>query len=142
MYDDETKTWECVTFWIAIVGLLLLLFSCCSTVKYIPVETVIKDSIQLVHINIDTVIYKDSIYIDRSRDTVYKYVEKTRYEYVFRIDTSYIERVDTVRVPYPVERPLQKWDNLKMRLGEVSILVFCLVSVFAVIWLVRRKGKL
>lgn len=120
--------------------LLLYLMTSCSRVQYVPVQTVIKDSIQLVHVNVDTVIYKDSIFIDRSRDTVYKYVEKVRYEYVFRTDTSYIERVDTVQIPYPVERPLQKWDAILKNVGTVSIVLFCVVAVFAVVWLVRRKG--
>ncbi|MGM9760233.1 MAG: hypothetical protein ACI30I_09010 [Parabacteroides sp.] len=120
--------------------LLLYLMTACGRVQYIPVQTVMKDSIRLVHVNVDTVIYKDSIFIDRSRDTVYKYVEKVRYEYIFRTDTCSIIETDTVRVPYPVERQLGKWETVRMELGTVFI-VLCFAAVaYIIVWIVRRKG--
>ena len=90
----------------ALLAIVILVISvalpCCKTYRYVPVQTVLRDSIVFTRIDVDTVIYKDSIYIDRSKDTVYKYVSSIRYEYVYRTDTCYIARNDTIRVPYEV----------------------------------------
>ena len=60
-------------FW-AVAALVLL--SGCSRVQYVPMQTVLKDSIVFHRIDIDSVVIKDSIFIDRTKDTVYKYVER------------------------------------------------------------------
>lgn len=51
-----------------------------------------------------------------------------------------IIKTDSIRVPYPVEKKLTKWQQLKIGAGEIILFVSCLIAVF--LWLrflVRRK---
>ncbi len=113
----------------AAIFCLLILLVGCSRIQYVPMETVVRDSIVFTRISIDTVIYKDSIFIDRSRDTIYKYVSSIRTEYRMQHDTAYIERIDTVMVPYSVEREPTMWDNVK------SDFCFYLLAVIGLVFL-------
>ena len=75
-------------------------------------------------------------------DTIYqtKYVHKVVYRDALRADTMIVERVDTIRLPYPVERQLSKWEKIKLDFGGMSlggIVIFVLSAV--AIWLLRRK---
>lgn len=49
-------------------------------------------------------------------------------------------KVDSVPVPYPVERPLSKWDQVKMEAGGWAI-GGLIVAVIAVVWLVFKKRR-
>ncbi len=51
-----------------------------------------------------------------------------------------IIKTDSIRVPYPVEKKLTKWQQLKIDAVVIILLVSCLIAVF--LWLrflVRRK---
>ena len=98
----------------------------------------------------DTLTKYDSIYqkeyVDRyvKGDTVF--LTKTQTDYRFRniYKTLYRDsiKIDSVRVPYPVERKLNKWESLKMEVGgwAVGVLSVMLLAVigYAVWWLVRK----
>ena len=108
----------------------LLLLSGCSRVQYVPMQTVLKDSIVFHRIDIDSVVIKDSIFIDRTKDTVYKYVERWNEKYIIRNDTTIIERVDSIPVEVKVEKQLTKWQQIKIDYGD-NVLVM-LVAVIVV----------
>ena len=114
-------------FW-AVVALVLL--SGCSRVQYVPMQTVLKDSIVFHRIDIDSVVIKDSIFIDRTKDTVYKYVERWQEKYIIRNDTTIIERVDSIPVEVKVEKQLTRWQQMKIDYGD-NVLVM-LVAVIVV----------
>ena len=100
---------------------MLPLLAGCSRVQYVPVESVRTDSV-FVYRNVTSALtIKDSVYIDKTRDTVrvviYKYVGE-RYS---KTDTVYINKTDSVAVPYPVERELGKWEQVKMDYGGKAI---------------------
>ena len=114
-------------FWV-VASLLLL--SGCSRVQYVPMQTVLKDSIVFHRIDIDSVVIKDSIFIDRTKDTVYKYVERWQEKYIIRNDTTVIERVDSIPVEVKVEKQLTKWQQIKIDYGD-NVLVM-LVAVIVV----------
>ena len=114
-------------FWV-VASLLLL--SGCSRVQYVPMQTVLKDSIVFHRIDIDSVVIKDSIFIDRTKDTVYKYVERWQEKYIIRNDTTVIERVDSIPVEVKVEKQLTRWQQIKIDYGD-NILVM-LVAVIVV----------
>ena len=115
-------------FWV--VAALVLLLSGCSRVQYVPMQTVLKDSIVFHRIDIDSVIIKDSIFIDRTKDTVYKYVERWHEKYIIRNDTTIIERVDSIPVEVKVEKQLTRWQQMKIDYGD-NVLVM-LVAVIVV----------
>ena len=108
----------------------LLLLPGCSRVQYVPMQTVLKDSIVFHRIDIDSVVIKDSIFIDRTKDTVYKYVERWQEKYIIRNDTTVIERVDSIPVEVKVEKQLTRWQQIKIDYGD-NVLVM-LVAVIVV----------
>ena len=108
----------------------LLLLSGCSRVQYVPMQTVLKDSIVFHRIDIDSVVIKDSIFIDRTKDTIYKYVERWQEKYIIRNDTTVIERVDSIPVEVKVEKQLTRWQQIKIDYGD-NILVM-LVAVIVI----------
>lgn len=114
-------------FW-AVAALVLL--SGCSRVQYVPMQTVLKDSIVFHRIDIDSVVIKDSIFIDRTKDTVYKYVERWQEKCIIRNDTTIIERVDSIPVEVKVEKQLTRWQQMKIDYGD-NVLVM-LVAVIVV----------
>ena len=114
-------------FWVVAA---LLLLPGCSRVQYVPMQTVLKDSIVFHRIDIDSVVIKDSIFIDRTKDTVYKYVERWQEKYIIRNDTTVIERVDSIPVEVKVEKQLTRWQQIKIDYGD-NVLVM-LVAVIVV----------
>ena len=114
-------------FWVVAA---LVLLSGCSRVQYVPMQTVLKDSIVFHRIDIDSVVIKDSIFIDRTKDTIYKYVERWREKYIIRNDTTIIERVDSIPVEVKVEKQLTRWQQIKIDYGD-NVLVM-LVAVIVV----------
>mgnify|MGYP003587274536 CR=1 FL=1 len=46
---------------------------------------------------------------------------------------------DSIRVPYPVERKLSKWQQLRLDFGGWAMGGTVVAIVFIIIWLVRRK---
>lgn len=115
-------------FWM--MAALVLLLPGCSRVQYVPMQTVLKDSIVFHRIDIDSVVIKDSIFIDRTKDTVYKYVERWNEKYIIRNDTTIIERVDSIPVEVKVEKQLTRWQQMKIDYGD-NVLVM-LVAVIVV----------
>ena len=114
-------------FWVVAA---LMLLSGCSRVQYVPMQTVLKDSIVFHRIDIDSVVIKESIFIDRTKDTVYKYVERWQEKYIIRNDTTIIERVDSIPVEVKVEKQLTRWQQIKIDYGD-NVLVM-LVAVIVV----------
>ena len=117
-------------FWV--VASLLLLPGC-SRVQYVPMQTVLKDSIVFHRIDIDSVVIKDSIFVDRTKHTVYKYVERWQEKYIIRNDTTIIERVDSIPVEVKVEKQLTRWQRMKIDYGDnVLVMLFAVIVVTCV----------
>ena len=107
----------------------LVLLSGCSRVQYVPMQTVLKDSIVFHRIDIDSVVIKDSIFIDRTKDTVYKYVERWQEKYIIRNDTTIIERVDSIPIEVKVEKQLTRWQQMKIDYGDNVLVMLGAVIV-------------
>ncbi len=103
----------------------------CTSTKYVPVESVKHDSVYLNKIVKDSVYIKDSVLIVKG-DTITEYRYKYIYQYKDRTDTLYFTKTDTIRIPYPVERPLTRWEQLKDRAGGIVmfVLIITLLIVF------------
>ena len=113
----------------------------CKPYKVAQRETVIKDSLYIVQRMIDRVLIRDSVYERHVHDTVYKYKERETVRYLSLRDTLYIEKRDSVSVPYPVERELTRWEAARMRLGDISLIVFIAGLLYVVVWLIKRRRK-
>lgn len=99
--------------WLVIVLLLVG----CKQVEYIPVESVVKDTIYKESVKIDSVLITDSVYlhIRTVGDTVYS--EKTKVVYRDRFslkhDTVFMSRTDTIKIPIPIEHEATIWDKIE-----------------------------
>ena len=143
-YEDIIKQIT-LAFLLAAAFIMLMMLQSCRT-KYVNVP-----EYHNVYINKhDTLTKHDSIYQKEFVDRYVKgdsvFLTKTQVDYRFRniYKTLYRDsiKVDSLRVPYPVERKLNKWESLKMEvggwaIGGLSAVVIALIA-YIVTWLVRR----
>lgn len=114
--------------------LALLLLSGCRTMQYVPVETVRSDTLRITQTRIDSVTVRDSIYMERRGDTVYRTEWRWRDRLRLVRDTLYSVRSDSIAVPYPVEKKLSRWGRIKQETGGIAIaaIILGLLAYFAV----------
>lgn len=121
------------------VILLVLVVCSCTSVKYVPVETVRTEYKTRDSIRHDSIYQRDSIYTLIKGDTVYKYKEKYLYKYLFLNKTDTVLKVDSVQVPYPVEKKLTRWENAKIKVGGWAISFILAFVLTVAVWLVYRR---
>ena len=101
---------------------------------YVPVETVRTDTVFHSSASSDTTWLRDSIHVEihAKSDTVFvtKYKEHVRWRDRTRTDTVYATRTDSVAVPYPVERKLTRWEQVRLDFGGAAIVAVLSVVVF------------
>lgn len=125
-----------------IISFLILAISLigCSTIKYVPVETVKIDTTYISQVKIDSVYQRDSIYLLQKGDTVYLTKYMYKYKYIQNHDTIFKYKSDTIQIPYPIEAQLTKWQKAKMNMGECFLIVIIIVVIiFCVKIFVSRK---
>lgn len=124
-------------------GLLVCLCVGCKTVSYIPVTQRLHDSVYVDRWLRDSVYFHDSVFVNRwtQGDTVFvdKVVTKYKYKDRWRYDTVSVVRVDSVQVPYPVEKELTKWEELKHGFQWFFIGVVMAAVSWVVVWLMKKQ---
>ena len=109
------------------VGGILILILICSCKTRSQVITVPgdarTDTIYKSLLRTDSVMIYDSIHVRETPDTVY--MEKWRNKLIIRkeFDTIYHYSVDTIRVPFEVEKKLNRWQRTKQDWGGCAILL-------------------
>lgn len=133
-----------LTIFLYFLGMTILLASAicsCRSVRYVPVETVKHDSVYFNKVVRDSIHVKDSVLVIVKGDTVTEF----RYKYVYRdkekTDTLYVNRTDTLRVPYPVEAKLTKWQQFKMEAGGYSIALAVILVITVAGYFVMKIRK-
>ena len=123
--------------------ILLLASVCmsCRSIKYVPVETVRTEYRYRDSIRFDSIYQRDSVYYMIKGDSVYMYKFKYLYRYLTVNKTDTILKIDSVQVPYPVEKPLTKWQNIKLELGGWAFGVIIAFSLIIAGWIVYRWRK-
>lgn len=109
------------TLSILLALLWLLSLAGCKTVRYVPVpeyHTLYKTRVDTVQ-RWDSVYFRDSVFTATKGDTVYltKTHWRERFRNIYHVKADTVMQRDSVRVPYPVEKPLTKWQRWKMDLG-------------------------
>ena len=117
--------------WSAVI--ILLAMCSCRSVRYVPVETVRTDSVVVSTIQRDSVHLIDSVYVREKGDTVWM----ERYKYLYRDRVTH----DTVRIPYPVEMELTRWQRFKMDVGGFSFGGIVVIVLVVVGWMVYKLKK-
>jgi hypothetical protein len=131
---------------LAVLGLLCVMCSC-KSIQYVPVETVKTE----YKVRTDTLTQKDSIYlrdsiwVEKSGDTVTTY--KTRYVYQDRwrdrVVRDTVIKTDSIQVPYPVERKLSRWEAFCLDYGKVMVgttgVLLLSIAIIIAIWIRKRR---
>ena len=124
----------------AMLVLLAMAVTSCRSVRYVPVETVKHDSVYVGKVVRDSVFVKDSVLVVKG-DTVTEYRWKYVFKYKNRTDTAYVSRTDTLRVPYPVEAKLTKWQQFKMEAGGYAIALAVILVIAVAGYFVMKIRK-
>lgn len=123
---------------------LLVMLTGCKT-KYVSVPeyhtqyVVRTDSVE----KWDSIYLHDSTYIYKVGDTVsvYVYRDKFKYKYLDRIHIDTLMKTDSIRVPYPVEKRLTKWERVKMETGGISLVIICVIIIYFMIRFIRLLAR-
>lgn len=83
--------------------LAVLAATSCTRHVYVPVETTKSDTVYLNRVQLDSIYMRDSVFIEKSGDTIREFQYKYIYRFKDRTDTLYISKTDSIQVPYPVE---------------------------------------
>ena len=127
-----------------VVLLLLAMLASCKTTRYVSVPEYHKEYINRTDtfLRSDTLFRLDSVVIRQQGDTTV--IEKVRWQNrfvnVYKVKTDTIMKSDSIRVPYPVEKKLSKWQQLRLDFGGWAMLVLgMLVAGIGVAWAVRKR---
>lgn len=123
--------------------IILLMLAICLTsckTKYVPVESVRTEIEYRDRWERDSIHVQDSIVIQLKGDTVFRDRWHTEYKDRFLHDTTYIHMTDSIQVPYPIEKNLTWWQNVKQETGGIAIGAI-IVLLFVIVWLVYKKRK-
>lgn len=96
---------------------LVLFLSSCRSINTVPVETARTEYKYIDRLQHDSIYERDSVRYYTKGDTVFADKYRYLYKYFFVNKVDSFVKVDTVRVPFPVERRLSRWESLKMELG-------------------------
>lgn len=111
--------------YIVVLLLVSAIFYGCRTTQYVPVESVKHDTAYINKVWIDSVYNEKLVYI--KDDTVL--IHTHTHEKTILRDTIYNSRTDSIQVPYPVERELSWWENIKMQAGGYAIIMFIVAFI-------------
>mgnify|MGYP005797907201 CR=1 FL=1 len=132
-------------FWGMLACVVLTLLFGCTTTRYVPVPSVSVDSVYVDRWLRDSVYLKDSVFVNQwtQGDTVYRDKVVTKYQYKdrWRYDTVAIVRADSVRVPYPVERRLSTWEQVRLNVGGWVIALVVITILVVVGWAIYKIRK-
>lgn len=128
-----------------LIMLLLLFLSLlcgCQRTVYVPVQQhhYHTDSVRVAVERVDTLMQYDSVYVERNGDTtlMLKWRNRYRVKEIRDTITCIVVRRDSVEVPYPVEKPLTKWQQAKQDVGGFAMGGCVALLAIAVAWLVRK----
>ncbi len=112
---------------VAVVAVMLPCFAGCRSVRYVPVESVRTDSIHTVVMRVDSVVERDSVFVELKGDTVRELRIKYQYRQSAVHDTVMVARTDTIYRIVETERKLTRWENLRMQAGLISLILLGLI---------------
>ena len=116
-------------FYLFTCFVLTIIVNACTITRYVPVETVRVDSVFIAKVVRDSIYERDSVFVETKADTVFK--QCLKYVYRDRIvrDTVSVVRCDTVAKVVEVEKKLSFWEQKKLELGGVAMLVALLLAI-------------
>lgn len=132
-----------VPFAWAVILLALVLYgmTSCTSVKYVPVESIKTDSVRVVDVQRDSIYVQDNVIVREKADTIF--VTRWRTEYRDRVvrDTVFESRVDSVQNVVEVERDFTPWESICFSLGRVMLTIGAFILVYKLYILFRKLRK-
>lgn len=119
--------WRIMYLSVAVLIVATWLISCRT--QYVPVETVKVEYRTRDSIRQDSIYLRDSVYMTVKGDTVYLYKYKYLYKYRYTDRTDTLMTTDSIQVPYPVEKQLTGWQQLKLDYGGSAMLVIIVIVI-------------
>ena len=113
-------------------------FTSCRNIKYVPVETVKTEYKTRDSIRFDSIYEHDSIFLFVKGDTVYKEKYRYKYRYLTINKTDTVMLTDSVQIPYPVEKQLTRWQQMKIELGGWAVGVIIILSIVLMLKMFRN----
>nr|DAG03101.1 MAG TPA: hypothetical protein [Siphoviridae sp. cttma3]DAI04099.1 MAG TPA: hypothetical protein [Caudoviricetes sp.] len=113
---------------------LAICITSCRSIRYVPVETVRTEYKTRDSIRFDSIYEHDSIFLFLKGDTVYKEKYRYKYRYLTINKTDTVMMTDSVQVPYPVEKQLSRWQQMKIELGGWA---FGMVVISFIVLIIR-----
>lgn len=130
-----------IFIYILCILLVLSFVGCRTRIQYVPVKSVrteYKDRLRR-----DSIYVQDSVYVRDKGDTIF--IDRWRYRYKDKLITDTLLVSDTIRVPYPVEKELTRWQQTKMDVGGWAMGVLSGISLlgiaYIIVWLIRKRRK-
>ena len=142
MEDNRLFRWLGTALLIVMALTALYVLVGCRT-KYVTVPEYHKEYINRTDtfLRSDTLFRLDSVVVRIQGDTTV--IEKIRWQNrfvnVYKIKTDTIMKSDSIRVPYPVEKKLSKWQQFRLDFGGWAMGMLALGIVFFFIRLFRGK---
>jgi len=118
--------------------MLGICFTSCRSIKSVPVETVKTEYKTRDSIRFDSIYEHDSIFLFVKGDTVYKEKYRYKYRYLTINKTDTVMLTDSVQIPYPVEKRLTRWQQMKIELGGWAVGVIAILSIVLIIKLFKN----
>ena len=141
MEDNRLFRWLGTALLIIMALTAIYVLVGCRT-KYVTVPEYHKEYINRTDtfLRSDTLFRLDSVVVRMQGDTTV--IEKIRWQNrfvnVYKIKTDTLIKTDSVRVPYPVEKTLTKWQRMKMDYGGMAMGGTAVALVLIVVWLARK----
>lgn len=128
------------------ISIIIVCLTGCKTVKFVPVpeyHNLYKTRVDTVQ-RWDSVYFSDSVFIAAKGDSVYltKTHWRERFRNVYHIKTDTIMQRDSIRVPYPVEKQLTKWQQWKMDLGGWAMGVAAVLVILVILKVTKIVHKI
>ena len=144
--NDRLSPWHILAgfIWGILACLLITLLGGCKSIRYVPVENHTTDTLYQVKVQRDSIHTTDSIYIHEwasvTGDTIYidRHHYRDRWRDRWRVDTLYKSHTDTIQVPYPVEKPLTRWQQFCLDYGKVTTGATAALILLLAVWLIRK----
>lgn len=126
--------------------LVTLCLTGCKTVKFVPVpeyHTLYKMRVDTVQ-RWDSVYFRDSVYIAAKGDTVCltKTHWRERLRNIYHVKADTVMQRDSIRVAYPVEKQLTKWQQWKMDFGGWAMGVAAVLVILVIIKVTKIAHKI
>ena len=119
--------------------MFVLMLASCTPVRYITQTSVQRDSIYITQLQKDSIYMHDSIATVLKADTLV--IERWHTKYIERLitDTMSVIKTDTMRIPYPVEKPLSWSEKMLIKTGKWASTAIGLALIILVSYILIKR---